>query len=307
MPVRTPPPTRACEVCYRPVPLAQVTDRDHPRCAQHADVVRLADVVALPAGAPQLRTCPSCGKQTFRAEGICSRCDPEVPPLRAARLSHNGVGRRRKRRGVAHKPRPRAVRTEAAKDAHWSDNSADRTANDVENVAGPAPLPTFRGRGGRTLRPFRPMDGRIVPALARELATMSIASPDEPINGLRLHPDEPRLLEGPATPWQIGNRTVAGRSVAAQHPARDKALGLMSCPGEWEVLHWYQHPRRVKAAVWYLRRVVAPTLPAGTWRFARCRWEVTAVMGIYLPPTASADEVARIDAYLASDRIALME
>jgi hypothetical protein len=275
MPVRTPPPTRACEVCFTPVPLAQVKNRDHPRCAAHVDVVRLADVVALPAGAPQLRTCPSCGKQTFRAEGVCSRCDPEVPPLRAARLSHNGVGRRGRQRKRSKRP--------AVRSAKSSDNSAVRTANDVENVARPDPLPTFRGRGGRTLRPFGPMDGRIVPALARELAA-TIASSDEPINGLRLNPDEPRLVEGPASPWQIGNRTVSGRSVAAQHPARDKALGLMTCPGEWEVLAFYQHPRRIKAAVWYLRNVVAPKLPPGRWEFQRCWWEHAAVMGRYSPP-----------------------
>lgn len=116
------------------------------------------------------------------------------------------------------------------------------------------------------------MDGRIIPALARAIA--DAPEPERVINGLRLHPDEARPL---------GNRCKPGRSVASQHPAREMALALVTCPGEWEVLAFYRHPRRVKAAVWYLRHRVAPGLPPGRWEFARCWWEHAAVMGRYSP------------------------
>jgi hypothetical protein len=223
-------------------------------------VVRLSEraVVTVP-DAPQLRRCPACGRDTFRTAGVCSRCDPDVPPLRSERLNSGASSVRR-----------RLKRRSADRTAKKSDNSAVRTAK---------PLSTHRGRGRRPLRPFGAMDGRVVVELARELARTP--QPERVINGLRLDPDEPRPVTGPASPWQVGNRCRPGQSVAAQAPARDKALALMSCPGEWEVLAFYQAPHRVKAAVWYLRHVVAPQLPPGRWQFARCWWEHAAVMGRY--------------------------
>lgn len=145
-------------MCYTPIPLGDVRDAEHPRCGRHVGVVRLSrEAVVTVPDAPRLRSCPSCGGDTFRAAGVCSRCD-DTPPLRpVARLSNHG-------------PKPRRKRTTP-----------------------PVTITRFPGRTGRPLRPYGKMDGRIVPAVARALAEqMPTPVRADPRNGVRLDPDDVR-------------------------------------------------------------------------------------------------------------------
>ncbi len=252
--VARPPERVSCTVCFTPLLKADVKDRRVPRCPKHVwwtpprppDVL---DALALPADpegarAPQLRECPGCGRPTFREQGKCSTCEPTTPPLQTQPDSGDGRRARQYRKRQRKQPRKHAT-----------------------------------------------SDGRIIPELAREIAKADpidggfIRSSDEPVerpNGLKLDPDTPHLDR--ARPHAIGNRCKPGEMVSKQRPARDAMLGLMEVPGEWEVVAIYTHGKRVKAATWYLRHKVLPTLPAGTWEVARCWWEHAAVMGRYTPP-----------------------
>jgi hypothetical protein len=85
----------------------------------------------------------------------------------------------------------------------------------------------------------------------------------------------PKRVGTRETPRGVGNRNAPGAGAHQQSPARDAAMRLMEAPGVEQVVHTYQHERRVKAALWYLRNRC--DLPPG-FRFWR---DGVSVVGVY--------------------------